>query len=140
MKLPTCKIPPALGTNQIAGFGGFRPLASLEKIKVIYCYCYYNTIHYLRYNSTLLTIQYRITYNTVLNYLQHHTTYYLLLLTTTTYLILNTYLTTYYLLLLTTTTYLIQYYRHPYILLRHSSHQYIILHHTRGEILGEKSP
>ena len=26
------KIPPALGTNQIAGFGGFRPLASLEKI------------------------------------------------------------------------------------------------------------
>ena len=22
---------PALGTNQIAGFGGFRPLASLEK-------------------------------------------------------------------------------------------------------------
>ena len=28
---------PALGTNQIAGFGGFRPLASLEKkIKVIH--------------------------------------------------------------------------------------------------------
>ena len=27
------KIPPALGTNQIAGFGGFRSLASLEKIK-----------------------------------------------------------------------------------------------------------
>ena len=25
------KIPPALGTNQIAGFEGFRPLASLEK-------------------------------------------------------------------------------------------------------------
>ena len=25
------KIPPALGTNQIAGFGGFRQLASLEK-------------------------------------------------------------------------------------------------------------
>ena len=25
------KIPPALGTNQIAGFGGFRPLARLEK-------------------------------------------------------------------------------------------------------------
>ena len=24
---------PALGTNQIAGFGGFRPLASLEKVK-----------------------------------------------------------------------------------------------------------
>ena len=27
---------PALGTNQIAGFGGFRPLASLEKNKYIY--------------------------------------------------------------------------------------------------------
>ena len=27
------KIPPALGTNQIAGFGRFRPLASLEKNK-----------------------------------------------------------------------------------------------------------
>ena len=27
------KKPPALGTNQIAGFGGFRPLASLEKKK-----------------------------------------------------------------------------------------------------------
>ena len=25
------KIPPALATDQIAGFGGFRPLASLEK-------------------------------------------------------------------------------------------------------------
>ena len=25
------KIPPALGTNQIARVGGFRPLASLEK-------------------------------------------------------------------------------------------------------------
>ena len=25
------KIPPALGTNQIAGFGEFRPLASLEE-------------------------------------------------------------------------------------------------------------
>ena len=25
------KIPPALGTNQVAGFGGFRPLSSLEK-------------------------------------------------------------------------------------------------------------
>ena len=25
------KIPPALGTNQIAGFGGFLPLTSLEK-------------------------------------------------------------------------------------------------------------
>ena len=25
------KIPPVFGTNQITGFGGFRPLASLEK-------------------------------------------------------------------------------------------------------------
>ena len=30
------KKPPALGTNQIAGFGGFRPLASLEKNKIPY--------------------------------------------------------------------------------------------------------
>ena len=30
------KIPPALGTNQIAGFGGFHPLASLETNKDIY--------------------------------------------------------------------------------------------------------
>ena len=30
------KIPPALGTNQIAGFGGFHPLASLERNKDIY--------------------------------------------------------------------------------------------------------
>ena len=37
------KIPPALGTNQIAGFGGFRPLASLEKIN----------IYVLFYNSAL---------------------------------------------------------------------------------------
>ena len=29
------KIPPALATNQIAGFGGFRPLASSAKI-IIY--------------------------------------------------------------------------------------------------------
>ena len=29
------KIPPALGTNQITGFGGFRPLASLEKINQV---------------------------------------------------------------------------------------------------------
>ena len=51
MKLPTIppglagktrKILPAVGTNQIAEFGGFRPLASLEKkvtymLKVINC-------------------------------------------------------------------------------------------------------
>ena len=30
------KIPPALGTNQIAGFGGFSPLASLEKNNITY--------------------------------------------------------------------------------------------------------
>ena len=30
------KIPPAFGTDQIAGFGGFRPPASLEKIKRMY--------------------------------------------------------------------------------------------------------
>ena len=30
------KIPPALGTNQIAGFGGFLPLTSLEKKKKNY--------------------------------------------------------------------------------------------------------
>ena len=29
------KIPPAFGTNQITGFGGFRPLASLEKKNLI---------------------------------------------------------------------------------------------------------
>ena len=40
MKLPTIppgldrKKPPALGTNKIAGFRGFRPLASLEKNKL----------------------------------------------------------------------------------------------------------
>ena len=30
------KIPPALGTNQIAGFGGFRPLTGLQKSKNLY--------------------------------------------------------------------------------------------------------
>ena len=30
------KIQPALGTNQIAGFGGFRPLAGLQKSKNLY--------------------------------------------------------------------------------------------------------
>ena len=30
------KKPPAVGTNQIAGFGGFCPLASLKKKKKIY--------------------------------------------------------------------------------------------------------
>ena len=31
------KKPPALGTNQIAGFGGFCPLASLEKNNYTVC-------------------------------------------------------------------------------------------------------
>ena len=31
--------PLALGTNQIAGFGGFRPLASLELNKICSCSC-----------------------------------------------------------------------------------------------------
>ena len=30
------KIPPALGTNQIAGFEGFRSLTSLERNKLLY--------------------------------------------------------------------------------------------------------
>ena len=33
------KNPPALGTNQITGFGGFRPLASLKKNKMAYYIC-----------------------------------------------------------------------------------------------------
>ena len=32
------KKPPALGTNQIPGFGGFQPLASLEKNKLPYSF------------------------------------------------------------------------------------------------------
>ena len=32
------KIPPALGTNEIAGSGGFRPLASLEKNYIMLCH------------------------------------------------------------------------------------------------------
>ena len=36
-------IPPALGTNQIAGFGGFRPLASLEKKYTLFDGLAYNT-------------------------------------------------------------------------------------------------
>ena len=32
------KKPPALGANQIAGFGGFRPLASLEKNILYICH------------------------------------------------------------------------------------------------------
>ena len=36
------KILPAPGTNQIAGFGGFRPLASLEKNNICYLLNQYN--------------------------------------------------------------------------------------------------
>ena len=42
------KIPPALGTSQIAGFGGFRPPASLEKNKII-------TEHNIRIKDTSLS-------------------------------------------------------------------------------------
>ena len=34
------KNPPALGTNQIAAFGGFRPLASLQKLLHQYYYSF----------------------------------------------------------------------------------------------------
>ena len=46
------KKPPALGTNQFAGFGQFRPLASLEKINIyIYIYIYiYIPAEYYRNN------------------------------------------------------------------------------------------
>ena len=46
------KIPPALGTNQIAGFGGFRSLGSLEKNK----HTLYNTMNLN--SSGLLQINY----------------------------------------------------------------------------------
>ena len=50
------KIPPTLRTNQIARFGGFRPLASVEKIKVIIVVqihlelvaSFYNTVNFLK--------------------------------------------------------------------------------------------
>ena len=43
------KIPPPLGTNQIAGFGRFRLLASLEKIKPVNkLNCRYIYILYMR--------------------------------------------------------------------------------------------
>ena len=39
------KIPPALGTNHIAGFGAFRPFASLEKNKPgIFLYNYFKNL------------------------------------------------------------------------------------------------
>ena len=51
------KIPPALGTNQIAGFGGFRPLASLEKNN-FFCsrYVFRNYISDLYEKNTVLSI------------------------------------------------------------------------------------
>ena len=53
---------PALGTNQIAGFGGFRPLASLEKDKYIYFFVsnwlsdYYFKCFYIRSLTTTIYI------------------------------------------------------------------------------------
>ena len=41
------KIPPALGTNQIAGFGGFRSLASLEKNNYIYVQPFILCLHFI---------------------------------------------------------------------------------------------
>ena len=41
---------PALGTNQIAGFGGFRPLASLEKNKCAILF-EYNIMHLFLYQT-----------------------------------------------------------------------------------------
>ena len=44
---------PALGTNQIAGFGGFRPLASSEKINIyidMYMYIFYLFIFFFLRN------------------------------------------------------------------------------------------
>ena len=42
--------PPALGTDQIAGFGGFRPLASLEKNKCAILF-EYNIMHWFLYQT-----------------------------------------------------------------------------------------
>ena len=47
------KIPPALhGSNQIAGFGGFRPLASLEENKHIFVF--YNLVAIFKETQTLI--------------------------------------------------------------------------------------
>ena len=43
------KISPALGTNQTAGFGGFRPLASLKKKLIIIHNTYMYTFSYREY-------------------------------------------------------------------------------------------
>ena len=54
-----CKIPPALGTKQIAGFGGFRPLASLEK-KITLTLSFLNFINkvvYFRVTTQSLKIE-----------------------------------------------------------------------------------
>ena len=44
------KKPLALGTNQIVGFGGFRPLASLEKNKCAILF-EYNIMHWFLYQT-----------------------------------------------------------------------------------------
>ena len=47
------KIPPALhGSNQISGFGGFRPLASLEENKHIFVF--YNLVAIFKETQTLI--------------------------------------------------------------------------------------
>ena len=48
------KIPPALGTNQIAGFGGFRPLTSLGKNKKIIFSYKSRVVIIFRFNIHLL--------------------------------------------------------------------------------------
>ena len=52
------KIPPALGTNQQAGLGGFRPLASLEKNE-----CRTLLIFNLAFNLTLFCFGGLVLYN-----------------------------------------------------------------------------
>ena len=52
------KIPPALGTNQQAGFGGFRPLASLEQNE-----CRILLIFNLAFNRTLFCFGGLVMYN-----------------------------------------------------------------------------
>ena len=52
------KVPPALGTNQQAGFGGFRPLASMEKNE-----CSILLNFNLAFNLTLFCFGGRVMYN-----------------------------------------------------------------------------
>ena len=66
------KKPPALGTNQIAGFGGFRPLASSEKNK-----CMYHMIikcleeNYTLFDEIFYIFKVYITKQSLLTRLQH---------------------------------------------------------------------